>query len=116
MFQRLPQKGLNDGGAALDFLHQASGELLRFWTRGLSHDGINHAEADGEERGIEVGVRPLGCLGGQFLHHNIQHRTDLPVSIEVSGTGIDFCGRMPFELPYLHEQVGRSHCVRSGTT
>ncbi|SEH63673.1 MULTISPECIES: cyclophilin-like fold protein [Atopobiaceae] len=31
----------------------------------------------------------------------------LPASIRVSGTGIDFCGRMPFELPYEESQVGR---------
>ena len=57
------------------YLHQASGGLLRFRTRGLSHGGINHSEADSEERGTEDGVRPLGCFGDQFLHHDIQHRT-----------------------------------------
>ena len=31
----------------------------------------------------------------------------LPVTIHVSGTGIDFCGRMPFALPYDESQVGR---------
>lgn len=30
----------------------------------------------------------------------------LPVTIHVNGTGIDFCGRMPFELPYDDPQVG----------
>lgn len=30
----------------------------------------------------------------------------LPVRIRVSGTGIDFCGPMPFALPYEQEQVG----------
>lgn len=30
----------------------------------------------------------------------------LPQTIRVSGTGIDFCGRMPFELPYNESQVG----------
>lgn len=29
----------------------------------------------------------------------------LPVTIHVSGTGVDFCGRMPFSLPYEQEQV-----------
>lgn len=29
----------------------------------------------------------------------------LPVSIRVSGTGIDFCGQMPFSLPYDDAQV-----------
>lgn len=29
----------------------------------------------------------------------------LPVTIAVSGTGIDFCGRMPFRLPYEQSQV-----------
>jgi hypothetical protein len=29
-----------------------------------------------------------------------------PATIRVSGTGIDFCGRMPFELPYEESQVG----------
>ncbi len=29
----------------------------------------------------------------------------LPTTIHVSGTGIDFCGRMPFELPYEEAQV-----------
>lgn len=57
------------------YLHQASGELLRFSTRRLSHGGINHAEADDEERGTEDEVRPLGCFEDQFLHHDIQHRT-----------------------------------------
>ena len=31
----------------------------------------------------------------------------LPATIRVSGTGIDFCGRMPFELPYERRQVHR---------
>lgn len=31
----------------------------------------------------------------------------LPTTINVSGTGIDFCGRMPFDLPYEESQVGR---------
>lgn len=31
----------------------------------------------------------------------------LPTTIRVNGTGIDFCGRMPFDLPYEEEQVGR---------
>ena len=31
----------------------------------------------------------------------------LPATIRVSGTGIDFCGRMPFELPYEEARVGR---------
>ena len=31
----------------------------------------------------------------------------LPATIRVSGTGIDFCGRMPFGLPYEKSQVGR---------
>lgn len=31
----------------------------------------------------------------------------LPATIHVSGTGIDFCGRMPFDLPYEKSQVGR---------
>ena len=31
----------------------------------------------------------------------------LPVTIHVSGTSIDFCGQMPFELPYEESQVGR---------
>lgn len=31
----------------------------------------------------------------------------LPARIHVSGTGIDFCGQMPFELPYEEGQVGR---------
>lgn len=31
----------------------------------------------------------------------------LPMAIHVSGTGIDFCGRMPVELPYEESQVGR---------
>ena len=31
----------------------------------------------------------------------------LPATISVSGTGIDFCGRMPFDLPYEESQVGR---------
>ena len=30
----------------------------------------------------------------------------LPTTIRVSGTGIDFCGRMPFGLPYEESQVG----------
>lgn len=30
----------------------------------------------------------------------------LPTTIYVSGTGIDFCGRMPFDLPYEESQVG----------
>lgn len=30
----------------------------------------------------------------------------LPVRIRVSGTGIDFCGPMPFALPYEQGQVG----------
>lgn len=29
----------------------------------------------------------------------------LPVTIAVGGTGIDFCGRMPFSLPYEDAQV-----------
>ena len=29
----------------------------------------------------------------------------LPVTIHVSGTGVDFCGRMPFSLPYEQGQV-----------
>lgn len=29
----------------------------------------------------------------------------LPVSIRVNGTGIDFCGKMPFALPYDQGQV-----------
>lgn len=29
----------------------------------------------------------------------------LPCRIHVSGTGIDFCGQMPFELPYEPAQV-----------
>ena len=29
----------------------------------------------------------------------------LPVTIHVGGTGMDFCGLMPFELPYEPEQV-----------
>ena len=29
----------------------------------------------------------------------------LPATIHVSGTGIDFCGRMPFSLPYDEGQV-----------
>ena len=31
----------------------------------------------------------------------------LPATIRVSGTGIDFCGQMPFALPYEKSQVGR---------
>ncbi|MCH3942860.1 MAG: cyclophilin-like fold protein [Atopobiaceae bacterium] len=31
----------------------------------------------------------------------------LPTTIHVSGTGVDFCGRMPFELPYEQRQVHR---------
>ena len=31
----------------------------------------------------------------------------LPATISVSGTGIDFCGRMPWKLPYRDEQIGR---------
>ncbi|MGI6217386.1 MAG: cyclophilin-like fold protein [Coriobacteriales bacterium] len=31
----------------------------------------------------------------------------LPVTIHVNGTGIDFCGRMPFSLPYEESQVHR---------
>lgn len=31
----------------------------------------------------------------------------LPATITVSGTGIDFCGHMPFSLPYEQSQVGR---------
>ena len=31
----------------------------------------------------------------------------LPATIRVGGTGIDFCGQMPFELPYAEMQVGR---------
>lgn len=31
----------------------------------------------------------------------------LPATIRVGGTGIDFCGQMPFELPYAEAQVGR---------
>ena len=31
----------------------------------------------------------------------------LPATIRVSGTGIDFCGRMPFGLPYEESQVRR---------
>ena len=31
----------------------------------------------------------------------------LPATIRVSGTGIDFCGRTPFGLPYEKSQVGR---------
>lgn len=30
----------------------------------------------------------------------------LPTHVKVSGTGIDFCGRMPFDLPYEQGQVG----------
>ena len=30
----------------------------------------------------------------------------LPTRIRVSGTGIDFCGSMPFSLPYEEERVG----------
>ncbi len=30
----------------------------------------------------------------------------LPVRVRVSGTGIDFCGAAPFELPYEKSQVG----------
>ncbi|MGI6230543.1 MAG: cyclophilin-like fold protein [Tractidigestivibacter sp.] len=29
----------------------------------------------------------------------------LPLTVHVSGTGVDFCGRMPFSLPYEQEQV-----------
>ena len=29
----------------------------------------------------------------------------LPVAIGVSGTGVDFCGQMPFSLPYEDAQV-----------
>lgn len=29
----------------------------------------------------------------------------LPITVFVSGTGIDFCGQMPFSLPYADEQV-----------
>lgn len=29
----------------------------------------------------------------------------LPATIHVNGTGIDFCGQMPFSLPYKPEQV-----------
>jgi len=29
----------------------------------------------------------------------------LPTTVHVNGTGIDFCGQMPFELPYDEEQV-----------
>lgn len=32
--------------------------------------------------------------------------SELPTTIRVSSTGIDFCGRMPFELPYEEAQVG----------
>lgn len=31
----------------------------------------------------------------------------LPCTIHVSGTGMDFCGRIPFSLPYEQEQVHR---------
>lgn len=31
----------------------------------------------------------------------------LPAIIRVSGTGIDFCGQMPFSLPYEQRQVDR---------
>jgi hypothetical protein len=31
----------------------------------------------------------------------------LPTTIHVNGTGIDFCGRMPFSLPYEESQVHR---------
>lgn len=30
---------------------------------------------------------------------------ELPCRIRVSGTGVDFCGQMPFKLPYRAEQV-----------
>lgn len=29
----------------------------------------------------------------------------LPATIRVNGTGVDFCGRIPFDLPYENEQV-----------
>ncbi len=29
----------------------------------------------------------------------------LPTQVGVSGTGMDFCGRMPFSLPYEQDQV-----------
>jgi hypothetical protein len=29
----------------------------------------------------------------------------LPATIHVNGTGVDFCGRMPFSLPYEQSQV-----------
>lgn len=31
----------------------------------------------------------------------------LPLTVQVSGTGVDFCGRMPFSLPYEQGQVHR---------
>lgn len=31
----------------------------------------------------------------------------LPTTIHVNGTGADFCGRMPFSLPYEESQVHR---------
>ncbi|MGI6032125.1 MAG: cyclophilin-like fold protein [Coriobacteriales bacterium] len=31
----------------------------------------------------------------------------LPTTIHVNGTGVDFCGRMPFSLPYEESQVHR---------
>lgn len=34
----------------------------------------------------------------KFIEH-------LPVTIPVNGTGIDFCGQMPFSLPYEESQV-----------
>lgn len=30
----------------------------------------------------------------------------LPLTVQVSGTGIDFCGTLPLDLPYEPDQVG----------
>ncbi len=56
---------------------------------------------------------PLTAFPGSTIIHATTNETEtaqafvdrLPCTVSVSGTGLDFCGRMPLSLPYGQEQV-----------
>ena len=56
---------------------------------------------------------PITLTFGETTVHAVLNDTEtaqafaakLPVTVYVSGTGIDFCGQMPFSLPYEDTQV-----------
>ncbi len=58
-------------------------------------------------------MRPITLTFGTTVVHGVLNDSKtaqafaakLPASIRVNGSGVDFCGPMPFALPYMNDQV-----------